>query len=253
MLNKKRSKLDHKKRYLQVALNNTLEEARSIIAQLPPHDRILIEAGTPLIKQYGEEGIRKIVSWWALKLLGGPVMPLNPILPFLVHSALSQEKPSAFPYVIADLKTMDRGSTEVEMAARAGASAAVALGSAPVETLNAFIDACESLGVDAMVDMMNVEFPLTVLRALKKMPPVVILHRGVDEERINRQKMLPLHEIRRIKGNYDVLIAVAGGDTLREAQSVIFNDADIVVVWKSVFQSTEETASLVEEFLKVIK
>ena len=49
------------------------------------------------------------------------------------------------------------------------------------------------------------------------------------------------------------LIAVAGGDTLREAQSVIFNDADIVVVWKSVFQSTEETASLVEGFLKVIK
>ncbi|MFA4873215.1 MAG: orotidine 5'-phosphate decarboxylase / HUMPS family protein [Patescibacteria group bacterium] len=253
MMNKNKSKLDHKKRYLQVALNNTLEEARSIIEQLPPDNRILIEAGTPLIKQYGEEGIRKIVYWWSEKLYGR--FTINPrfALSSLSHPLQLQNEITEIPYIIADLKTMDRGSTEVEMAARAGASAAVALGNAPVETLNAFIDTCQSLGLDAMVDMMNVEFPLTVLRALKKIPPVVILHRGVDEERINRQKMLPLHEIRRIKGNYDVLIAVAGGDTLREAQSVIFNDADIVVVWKSVFQSTEETASLVEGFLKVIK
>ena len=34
--------------------------------------------------------------------------------------------------------------------------------------------------------------------------------------------MLPLHEIRRIKANYDVLIAVAGGDTLRVIQSTVF-------------------------------
>ena len=253
MIFRQRPKLDHKKRYLQVALNNTLEEARSIIEQLPPDNRILIEAGTPLIKQYGEEGIGKIVFWWTQRLMGHPAAPPGITLSSLLSPTALQKNTSGVPYVIADLKTMDRGSTEVEMAARAGASAAVALGNAPIETLNAFIDACLSLGVDAMVDMMNVEFPLTVLRALKKMPPVVLLHRGVDEERINKQKMLPLHEIRRIKGNYDPLIAVAGGDTLREAQSVIFNDADIVVVWKSVYMSTEETASLVEGFLKVIK
>ena len=87
-----------------------------------------------------------------------------------------------------------------------------------------------------------------------KIPPtVVVLHRGVDEERDNKEKMLPLYEIRRIKGNYDCLIAIAGGDTLREVQSAIFNDADIVVVWKSVYQQTEETVDLVNGFLKVIK
>ena len=65
--------------------------------------------------------------------------------------------------------------------------------------------------------------------------------------------MLPLHEIRRIKGNYDLMISVAGGDTLREVQSSIFNDADIVVVWKSVFEQTKETIDLVNGFLKVVE
>ena len=148
---------------------------------------------------------------------------------------------------------MDRGKTEVEIAARGGASAAIALGSAPIETLNEFIAACAARGLDAMIDMMNVDYPLSVLRALKKIPPVVILHRGVDEEKFNREKMIPLHEIRRIKGAYDIMISIAGGDTIREVQRSIFNDADIVVIWKSVYQSTAETADLIDGFLKEIK
>lgn len=223
-----KSQLGRRKHYLQIALNNTLEEARKIIFSLPISDRILIEAGTPFVKRYGEEGIHKIVRWWS-----------------------SQQKEN--PYVVADLKTMDRGTTEVEMAARAGARAITALGSAPKETLDAFIEACGKFSMDAMIDMMNVEFPLNVLRSLKKLPQVVILHRGVDEEEFNREKQIPLHEIRRIKGNYDMLISVAGGDTPREVQSSIFNDADIVVIWKSVFQHTDETLNIVENFLKEIK
>lgn len=225
------AKLNRKKSYLQVALNSTLDEAERIISQLPHSDRIIIEAGTPLIKRYGAVGISQIRAWYEARLAGTGI----------------------FPYVVADLKTMDRGATEVELAAGSGASAVVALGSAPVETLNAFIAACEASGLDAMIDMMHVEFPLSVLRALKKKPAVIILHRGVDEEQFNREKQIPLHEIRRLKGNYDVMTAIAGGDTIREVQRSIFNDADIVVVWKSFFQSTAETGQLAEEFLKQIK
>lgn len=267
------SKLDRKKRYLQVALNSTLEEARKIIAQLPQNDRIIVEAGTPLIKRYGEEGIRKIVGWYHSHLMVGSDLPSAPApspasladLTALLTGwrspfASTGKKPSVataetprLPYVVADLKTMDRGQTEVEIAARAGASAAIALGTAPAETLNAFLDACAQSGLDAMIDMMNVEYPLSVLRTLKAPPHVVILHRGVDEERFNREKQIPLHEIRRIKGNYDIMISIAGGDTIREVQRSIFNDADIVVVWKAVYQSTAETVALVEGFLKEIK
>jgi hypothetical protein len=49
------------------------------------------------------------------------------------------------------------------------------------------------------------------------------------------------------------MISIAGGDTIGEVQRSIFNDADIVVIWKSVFQGTSQTISLVEDFLKEIK
>jgi len=265
------SKLSPRKRYLQIALNSILEEAHKIIAQVPISERILIEAGTPLIKRYGEEGIRQIKQWYEQRIWGQTLEPTA--TPLVVSGSLislflkavvknySQsripQRPSRnseiIPYVVADLKMMDRGEREVAIAARAGADAAVALGHSPIESLNAFIQKCEDLGLDAMVDMMNVEFPLSILRQLKKLPRVVILHRGVDEERFNKEKQIPLHEIRRIKGNYDILIAIAGGDTLREAQRAIFNDADIVVVWKSFFQSSKDTTDLAEQFLKEVK
>jgi len=259
------SRFNPKKKYLQVALNGTLEDARDIIRLLPVSDRIIVEAGTPFIKRYGEHGIRQIRNWYEAHLSGGFLAPSIEVksLASLFQSAFAgrtyearknlKKDPEIFSYVVADLKVMDRGSAEVEIAARAGASAAVALGSAPIETLNSFIDASENFGLDAMIDMMNVEFPLSVLRSLKKVPSVVIIHRGVDEEKFNKEKQIPLHEIRRIKGNYNIMISIAGGDTLREVQRSIFNDADIVVVWKSVYQKTEETVALVEGFLKEIK
>ena len=74
------------------------------------------------------------------------------------------------------------------MAVRGGASAVTALGMAPVETLNTFIETCERYGIDAMIDMMNVEYPLAVLQKLKKIPPIIIIHRGVDEEKLNKEK-----------------------------------------------------------------
>lgn len=261
-----KSKLDPKKHYLQVALNGSLEDAQAIIQSLPVSDRIIVEAGTPLIKRYGAEGIRKIRMWYQAHVWGINERETT-VQPSLVevfrmfrqgiqnpNANVIMPRPNGFtPYVVADMKTMDRGGTEVEIAARAGASAVIALGSAPTETLDAFIAQCEALGLDAMIDMMNVEFPLAVLRSLKKVPPVVLLHRGVDEEAFNREKQIPLHEIRRIKGNFNIMVSIAGGDTLREVQRSIFNDADIVVVWKSVYQKTAETAELVKGFLKEIK
>jgi len=64
------SKLDSKKRYLQVALNGTLADAERIISSLPISDRIIVEAGTPLIKRYGENGIRQIRQWFEQRLGG---------------------------------------------------------------------------------------------------------------------------------------------------------------------------------------
>lgn len=262
--------LDKKQRYLQIALNSTLAEAYAIINQIPLDKRIIIEAGTPLIKAAGAEGIRKIRYWWERRVLGygietskpTVVQPiwLNLLMKSLEKRAIlarkqnpfSKKKTSFSPYIVADLKCMDRGVREVEIAREGMANAVTALGQAPIETLDAFVEKCEQYGLDSMIDMMNVEFPLSVLRKLKKLPQVVILHRGVDET-LNPEKELPFHEIQRIKTSYDIMIAVAGGDTFQEVQRAIFNDADIVVVWKSFYTSTAETAGLAQEFLKEIR
>jgi bifunctional enzyme Fae/Hps len=261
--------LDKKQKYLQVALNSSLNEAHGIINQIPLDKRIIVEAGTPLIKAYGIRGIRAIRSWWEERIFGTSVgLATSPTfgsmgLVGLLAKGLEKRTRQArqgntsktffTPYIIADLKCMDRGLREVEIAREGGANAAVALGHAPIETLDAFIENCKKSGLDSMIDMMNFEFPLNVLRQLKELPQVVILHRGVDEEAFNSEKEIPFHEIQRIKSNYDIMIAVAGGDTFDEIRRALFNDADIVVVWKSFYKSSAETAGLAREFLKEIR
>ena len=221
--------LNPRLKYLQIAFNRSLSEVRSMILLLPASDRIIIEAGTPLIKRYGNDGIRALKEWWSVRL----------------------KKPG---YIVADLKCMDRGSREVEACARAGASAATCLGLAPIETINEFIKECGRAGIDSMVDMMNVRFPFEILQKLNKLPAAVVLHRGVDEKEKNKAKQIPLDQIHRIKGTYgQVLVSVAGGETARETVKTFFNDADIAVVWRSFYEAPGDTAELAREFLKLIK
>lgn len=221
--------LDQRTKYLQIAFNRSLGEIQSMIAALPKSDQIIIEAGTPLVKMYGTEGVASLKKWWDAKL-------------------------GKSGYVVADLKCMDRGSREVEAAAGAGASAVTCLGLAPAETINEFIRQCESCGIDSMVDMMNVEFPFEVLHKLKKLPRVVVLHRGVDENERNKGRQLRHDQIRRIKATYGkVMISVAGGETVRDVTRAFFNDADIAVVWRPFYEKSESTAGLAGDFLRLVK
>ncbi|MEI7424569.1 MAG: orotidine 5'-phosphate decarboxylase / HUMPS family protein [Candidatus Staskawiczbacteria bacterium] len=221
--------LNRRSKYLQIAFNRSLNEVREMIALLPASEKIIIEAGTPLIKRYGEEGITALKNWWGAKI----------------------QKPG---YIIADLKCMDRGLGEVESAARAGASAATCLGLAPIETIDEFIKECEKVGIDSMIDMMNIEFPFEILQKLKKIPSIIVLHRGVDETEKNKEKRLLYDQIRRIKGTYgNVLISIAGGETQRDVTRTFFNDSDIAVIWRSFYDDPKNTAKLTNDFLKLIK
>lgn len=217
-------RLEKRKKYLHIALNNTMGEAQDIISRLPTSDRILIEVGTPLIKIYGVDAISQIKR----------------MAPFGT-------------YIVADNKCADLAPREVEMMVNAGANASTCLGVAPIETINSFIEECDKYNIDSMIDMMNVENPLEILKKLKKLPDVVMIHRGVDESEFSKEKQIPYYQIKQIKGNYDVMVAVAGGDTPREVQRAIFNDADIVVVWENFYQSNAETTELAQSFLQEIK
>jgi bifunctional enzyme Fae/Hps len=220
--------LDSKVRYLQIAFNYDLEAVNRILPQIPRSNRILIEAGTPFIKKEGFTGIRRIRQLWG----GG---------------------------IVADLKTADGAVDEVKLAYEAGANAATVLGNASTETLNLFIDVCEKVKMDSMIDMIHVEEPHKVLLKLAHQPDVVILHKGRDEES-TRGKVIQYKNVKKIKSKYAVLISAAGGVDLREARSAIFNGASIVVVnlvraqdgWAGI-RVDENVAEMAAKFLKTIE
>jgi bifunctional enzyme Fae/Hps len=220
--------LDHKTRYLQIAFNYDNALVRRILPHIMPSDRILIEAGTPFIKREGLGGIGTLRSLWS-------------------------------GYIVADIKTSDGALGEVNMVRRAGANAVTALGSSPAETLDLFIDRCDELGMDSMIDMLGVLDPLKVITKLRKPPSVIVLHRGRDEES-TRGKMIQYRHVNRIRSKLNVLISAAGGVDLREARSAIFNGASIVVVnlvspddpWEGIRTDTD-VPGMAREFLSTIE
>jgi bifunctional enzyme Fae/Hps len=220
--------LERKQRYLQVAFNSDLSLVYRVLPSLPKSNRILIEAGTPFIKKEGLNGIRTIASIWGGK-------------------------------VVADLKTIDGAADEVAFAFNSGATAATVSGSAPLETIDLFIQSCKVLGMDSMVDMIGIEDPLRILRELKHPPDVVILHKGRDEES-TRGKVIKYKHITRIRSKYECLISAAGGVDLKEARSAIFNGANIVVAnlvssensWTGIVANSN-VKEMVEQFLKTIE
>lgn len=220
--------LDRKKRYLQIAFNSDLHSVERILPTIQENERILIEAGTPFIKKEGMRGIERMSALW------------NGI-------------------IVADLKTSDGGVEEVHMIKDAGANAATVLGSSPVETLNLFIKECKELEIYSMIDMLGVDEPLKVIRALKSPPDVVILHKGRDEES-TRGKIIEYKNVNKIRSKYNVIISAAGGVDLKEARSAIFNGANIVVAnivsegknWAGIGED-EDVAEMAEKFLKTIE
>ncbi|MBN2363441.1 orotidine 5'-phosphate decarboxylase [candidate division WOR-3 bacterium] len=220
--------LNSRKRYLQIAFNYDSDQVSRILPHIPKNGRILIEAGTPYIKKEGLNGIKLIRQMWT-------------------------------GIIVADLKTLDGGSSEVRFAFGAGANAVTVLGSAPVETLNYFVEMCSKLRVYSMIDMLGVEDPLKVMLKLRTPPDVVVIHRGRDEE-TTRGKVIKYKQINKIRSKYDVFISAAGGIDLREARSAIFNGADIVVAnivtpndpWVGISTSAD-VSRMAREFLTTIE
>ena len=207
--------------YLQISLDAPqLEGAKKIIGQLPGSDRIIIEVGTPLIKRYGTRVINE----------------------------LRQTAKDAF--MVADLKTLDVGKVEVDIAYQDTADAVVAAGLAPPETLDAFVHEAKRLGIYGVIDMLNVEDPVSKLKALKEFPEMVILHRGIDQETGRRQGFDRIQQLRQTFKEKRFLIAVAGGIVPETAKEALEKGADILIVGRYVTQS-KDVERAVRDFLEL--
>lgn len=207
--------------YLQISLDHpSLESAKKVIAQIPGSDRIIIEVGTPLIKRYGTR----------------------------VISDLRQVAKDTF--MVADLKTLDVGKVEADIAYEDTADAVVAAGLAPPETLDAFVHEAKRLGIYAAIDMLNVEDILEKLRSLKDFPDIVILHRGIDQESGRTCGLERIKMMRHAFPNKKFLIAVAGGIVPETAKEALEQGADILVVGRYVTQS-KDIERAVRDFLEL--
>jgi len=207
--------------YLQIALDApSIEAAKKVIEALPGSDRIILEVGTPLIKRYGTR----------------------------VISELRQSAKDKF--IIADLKTLDVGKVETDIAYEDTADAVVAAGLAPAETLDATVSEAKRLGIYAVIDMLNVDDVLIKLKSLKDLPDIVILHRGIDQESGRTCGLERIQMIRKAFPNKKLLIAVAGGIVPETAKEALEQGADILIVGRYVTQSKDIERSI-HDFLEL--
>jgi bifunctional enzyme Fae/Hps len=207
--------------YLQISLDNPeLDRAKKVIAGLPGSDRIILEVGTPLIKRYGTRVINEL------------------------------RETSKDAFMVADLKTLDVGKVEVDIAYEDTADAVVAAGLAPPETLEAFVHEAKRLGIYGMIDMLNVEDPVGKLKALKEFPDAVILHRGIDQETGRTCGLERIQILRRTFSDKRFLIAVAGGIVPETAREALDQGADIIIVGRYVTQS-KDIERAVRDFLEL--
>lgn len=207
--------------YLQISLDApSLENAKKIISQLPGSDRIILEVGTPMIKRYGTR----------------------------VIGDLRQVAKDMF--MVADLKTLDVGKVEVDIAYEDTADAVVAAGLAPPETLDSFVHEAKRLGIYAVTDMLNVDDPVGKLRQIKEFPDIVILHRGIDQESGRTSGLERIQEIRQTFHDKKFLIAVAGGIVPETAKEALEKGADIIIVGRYVTQS-KDIVRAVRDFLEL--
>ncbi|MHA1409123.1 MAG: bifunctional 5,6,7,8-tetrahydromethanopterin hydro-lyase/3-hexulose-6-phosphate synthase [Candidatus Odinarchaeia archaeon] len=213
--------------YLQIALDvPSLEHTKRLIEVMPKSDRIILEAGTPLIKKYGVSIIRELRE-------------------------LAKDS-----FIIADLKTLDVGNVEVDLAFEATADAVVASGLATNETLDKFIYEAQRVGIYAFIDMMNVPDPVAKVKELKEKPDVILLHRSVDAERYGKAEA-KWGSIKEIKAYFKeqkkkVLVAVAGGIRPTTALDALKTGADIIIVGRYITQAKDPERA-VREFIRLFE
>lgn len=211
--------------YLQLAIDiPDLPVVRDFLSKImnikSPH--LLLELGTPLIKNTG-------------------LINLSPVFR------------EFFPnqYLIADLKTLDVGELEVEIAHKAGVNACVVSGLAPISTIRGFIRACNNFSLDSWIDSLGVDFEILAskLTDLVQNPDVIIVHRGIDEEIAGTQPTW--NNISNFKSLSSALIAVAGGLSLENISIAKQQDADIFIIGRAIYQS-ENPEKTINQFLSIL-
>jgi len=184
---------------LQVALDEVeLARAVNIAREAVAGGADWLEAGTPLIKSEGMNAVRTLKKEFRDRV------------------------------IVADMKTMDTGAIEVEMAIKSGAGVVSILGACDDSTVEESVRSARKYGARLMVDLINVPDPVGRAVRLQGLGIDIIgVHVGIDQQMVGKD---PLEILKDVRKSVSIQIAVAGGLDADSAAGAVAMGADIVIV-----------------------
>lgn len=203
---------------LQVALD-LLDNHRAIqIAQEAVEGGVdWLEAGTALIKSEGMNSIRELRKR------------------FPDHT------------IVADMKTMDVGAFEVEIASKAGANIVIIMGVSDDGTIKEAIRAGQQYGVKIMVDLMSIPDKQTRAVQLQKFgADYLCIHVGIDEQMTGGN---PTKELQEVTSAVQIPVAAAGGLNSETVVNALDAGAGIIIVGGAITKAskvTDATSTIIE-------
>ena len=209
---KSRLNTEHDWPKIQVALDFTdLNQALRVARMVYQGGADWLEAGTPLIKSVGMGAVEE----------------------------LKKKYPDAT--IIADLKTLDTGWIETEMAAEAGADIVSISGLANNRTVTEAVRCAKKHRTRIMGDLLEVPNLIRRAAELKKLGVnYVCVHTGIDAQKDQRNEIdRKALVIGRLAKSVRLPIAAAGGIEACTAWKVVRAGAKIVIVGTSVTRATD--------------
>lgn len=147
----------------------------------------------------------------------------------------------AFPdrTILADMKTVDTGAMEVEMAAKAGADVVIVLGSADDSTVLDSLRSAHKYGVRLMADLISAPDPVKRAVELEALGvDYVNVHIGIDQQMMGKT---PISILTEISEKVSLQLAVAGGLDIESVAQAVKAGAKIVIVGGNITRSDNVT------------
>ena len=197
---------------LQVALDFVdMDRALRLAHEAVQGGADILEAGTPLIKSEGLDAVRKLRAEFPRKT------------------------------IVADLKTMDAGRGEMEIAAKAGADIAIVLGVADDGTIRECIEVGRNFGLRVGVDLIRTDDPVArAAQAQEWGADHVIVHTGIDQQ---MQGRTPFDLLRRIAQEVDLPLAAAGGLNSETVVDAVKAGAQILIIGGAITKAADAMAA----------
>ena len=178
-----------------------------------------LEAGTPLIKSEGLNAVRELRKQFPDKI------------------------------IVADMKIMDAGRTEVEIASKSGANIVCVLGAASDATIKECVEAGHNYGAKIQADLIAIkDAKKRAIEVARLGVDYIGIHCSIDDQMAD---INPFSELRDIAKHLSIPIAVAGGINSETAPDAVKSGASIIIVGGAINKS-RDAKKATEEIVRSI-